>query len=438
MTEQGGELKRTLGPLMLWALGVGYVISGMYFGWNLGLPHGGTYGLLGATLLVTVLYVTFVLSYAELACALPRAGGAFVYASRAFGPGLGFLAGEAQFVEFVFAMPAIAVAIGAYFQSFLPGVDPRVFAAAAYLLFTGLNIFGVKQSAAFELAVTVLAVAELLVFAGVTAPRFSWEAFAADPLPRGWWGVFPAIPFAIWFYVCIEGIANVAEESVNPRKDIPLGFGTAMGTLVVLALLTFFCAVGVAGWKPIATSDKPLPVALGQVVGESHPLFHLLIVVGVCGLVASFHGIMLAGGRATFELGRAGYAPRILGRTLPVRKTPAAALVFNSLVGFAAILTGKTDEIITMAIFGALTLYVLSMIALFRLRKKEPELDRPFRAPLFPWTPAAALVLSLVSLAAMTYHNWKIALAYVGILALGYAWFAVAVRVRKSGETAHG
>lgn len=434
MTE-GGDLRRTLGPVMLWALGVGYVISGMYFGWNLGLPESGTYGLLAATVLVTLLYLSFVLSYAELACALPRAGGAFVYATRALGPGWGFLAGIAQFVEFVFAMPAIAAAIGAYFALFFRGVDGRVFAFGAYLVFTALNIYGVRQSAVFELAITVLAVVELLIFAAVTVPHFSPEAFARNPLPSGWAGAFSAIPFAIWFYVCIEGIANVAEESVNPKKDIPWGFGTAMGTLVILAILTFFSAVGVAGWEAIVyvpgtqdRSDSPLPLAMGRVVGEGHALYHLLVGIGLCGLVASFHGIMLAAGRATFELGRAGYAPRWLGRTLEGRKTPAAALVANMVVGFAALLSGRTSEIITMAIFGALALYILSMISLFVLRRREPGLERPFRAPLYPWAPAAALVLSLVSLAAMTYYNAKIGLAFLGILLLGGAWYLIAVR----------
>jgi ethanolamine permease len=427
-------LQKTLGPVMLWALGVGYVISGMYFGWNLGLPEGGTYGLLVATLLVTVLYITFVMSYAELSCALPRAGGAFVYVNRGLGPAAGFLAGMAQCVEFVFAMPAIAVAIGAYFHIYFPGVPPLVFAFAAYVVFTGLNVYGVKQSAVFELVITVLAVVELLIFAGVTAPRFSWEAFTRDPLPNGWWGVFPAIPFAIWFYVCIEGVANVAEETRNPQKDLVRGFGTAMGTLVVLALLTFFAAVGVDGWKTIVyeagsdkTSDSPLPLALAQVVGQSHGLYHLLIGIGLCGLVASFHGITLAAGRATFEFGRVGYAPGLLGSVHASRRTPAAALVLNMLVGFAAIVTGRTGEIITMAIFGALTMYVLTVLAQFRLRRREPDLERPFRTPLYPWVPALALVLSLVGLGAMAYSSWQVGLVYLGILLLGYGWFYVIV-----------
>ena len=96
------ELKRTLTPLMLWGLGVGYVISGMYFGWNLGLEKGGTGGLAIATFFIIILYVTFTFSYTELACAIPKAGGGFDYATRALGKNWGFIAGMAQNIEFIF------------------------------------------------------------------------------------------------------------------------------------------------------------------------------------------------------------------------------------------------------------------------------------------------------------------------------------------------
>ena len=142
MHEASGELKKTLGPLSLWGLGVGYVISGEYFGWNLGLPRGGSYGMLIATLVVTVMYAGFSLSYAEIACAMPRAGGAFVYATRAFGPRVGALAGIAQLIEFSFATPAIAMAISAYVSQRYPALDPRAVALAVYLLFTALNAWG--------------------------------------------------------------------------------------------------------------------------------------------------------------------------------------------------------------------------------------------------------------------------------------------------------
>lgn len=439
------QLDRSLGPIMLWALGVGYVISGMYFGWNLGLPLGGPYGFLVATLLVTVMYVAFVMSYAELSCAIPRAGGAFVYASRAFGPRLGFLAGMAQWVEFVFAPPAIAAAIGAYFNLYFPTISPTTIAIVAYLLFTGLNIWGVKHSAVFELVITVLAVGELLLFSGVTGPHFSWAVFSHNPLPNGWSGAFASLPYAIWFYLAIEGVANVAEETRNPQRDLARGFGSAMATLVVLALLVLFASVGVSGWEAVVykpgttdTSDSPLPLALGHVVTQGHLLYTLLIGVGLCGLLASFHGIILVAGRATFEFGRVGYAPKALGRTLRRRKTPAAALLVNMVLGFAALFSGRTDDIITLSVFGALTLYAVSMLSLFALRRKSPALARPFRAPLYPWTPAIALGLSLLCLLSMAYYNAKIGLVYLGMLAIGYGWLAVGVPkdARNLGEAA--
>src|SRR3954466_5423551 len=139
------ELKRALGPVMLWGLGVGYVISGMYFGWNLGLPLGGTWGMLAATIVATILYVTFIFSYTELECAIPRAGGAFDFGLRAFGPTGGLGLGVAQIVEFLFAPPAIAAAIGAYFNLFFPAASPKAIAIAAYVLFTALNAWGVKE-----------------------------------------------------------------------------------------------------------------------------------------------------------------------------------------------------------------------------------------------------------------------------------------------------
>src|SRR6266581_7159645 len=156
------ELKRTLSPLMVWGLGVGYVISGNYFGWNLGLEKGGTLGLAVATFFIIILYVTFTFSYTELACAIPRAGGGFDYAARALGKDWGFIAGMAQNIEFIFAPPAIAFAIGAYFNLFFPQLPVLAIAIVAYVAFTTLNILGVKAAATFELIITILAVGEPL------------------------------------------------------------------------------------------------------------------------------------------------------------------------------------------------------------------------------------------------------------------------------------
>ena len=426
------QLNRSLTPAMLWGLGVGYVISGMYFGWNLGLEQGGTLGLAIATFFIIIMYVTFTFSYAELACAIPKAGGAFDYANRALGKDLGFIAGMAQNIEFIFAPPAIAFAIGAYFNLFFPQIPILAIAIFGYVVFTALNIYGVKAAAIFELTITILAVGELLLFTGITIPHFDFKNLQHNALPHGWQGIFAAIPFAIWFFLAIEGVANVAEEAINPQRTILIGFGSAILTLVILCVLTFASSVGVAGWEAIVykadgtTSDSPLPLALGHIVGNNNVLYHLLITIGLFGLVASFHGIILAAGRSVFEFGRVKFAPTFLGKIHSKFKTPSNALLINMVIGIIALLTGKTSEIITISVFGALTLYIISMISLLQLRKHEPQMTRPFKVPWYPLFPVVALIIAIISFVAMTIFNAELAIIYfvlMGICYLGFKLF---------------
>lgn len=475
--SESSHLKRALGPVMLWGLGVGYVISGEYFGWNLGLPAGGTFGLLFAFVLITLMYVTFVFSYTEMACAIPRAGGVFVYGVRALGLVGGYIGGLAQVIEFVFAPPAIAMAIGAYVATWLPpesvgslpvewGIENRhLVALMAYMLFTGLNIWGVKQAATFELVVTVLAVGELLLFTGIVVPRFQWTNFTANAWPNGWSGALASIPFAIWFYLAIEGVANAAEEAKNPRRDVPIGFGGAIVTLVVLAAAVLFAGIGVGGWQRIVyqpddlfvsttgdvsvadravASDSPLVLALGQIVAPHDPMYHLLVGIGLLGLIASFNGIILAASRALFEMGRVGFLPHFIGRVDPRTKTPVKALLLNLVVGLVSIFFFDTAGLITMSALGAVTLYVVSMIALVRLRQREPELARPYRTPLYPIFPLTAMVVALFALATMLYFNFDadvpgifqrwLSLWYLLALVAGLAYFYLVVRRRLTPD----
>ena len=429
------HLKKVLSPLMLWGLGVGYVISGMYFGWNLGLKEGGTLGLAIATAVIIVLYTCFSFSYAELACAIPKAGGVFDYANKAFGDHVGFIAGMAQMIEFIFAPPAIAFGIGAYFNLFFPDIPILWISLTAYLIFTGLNMYGVKAAATFELLMTIIAVAEILIFAGVTLPHFKWVNMQQNAWPNGFYGVIAALPFAIWFFLGIEGLANVAEEAENPQKDIQRGFGSALLTLVILCVLVFVAAVGVGGWEAIVfknglsgeTSDSPLPLAMGQIVGANSLLFHVLLTVGLFGLIASFHGLILAAGRSTYEFGNKGFAPQFLGKLHAKFRTPANALLFNMGIGVLVLLTNKTADIITISVMGALTLYFIAMLSLFRLRKNEPDLPRPFSVPLYPWTPFCALLISGASFILIAYNNLNLFFIYAGIILICFLLFKLFV-----------
>lgn len=260
------DLKPVLGAFSLWGIAVGLVISGEYFGWSYGWDKAGTLGFLVATSFVALMYTTFIFSFTELSTAIPHAGGPFAYARRAFGPVGGFLAGYATLVEFVFAPPAIALAIGAYLGLQFEGLDPKMAALGAYVIFIGLNAVGVGIAAMFELGVTLLAVAELLIFAGVVAPGWSLSNFVAngwagaDSFTLGTWaGIFASIPFAIWFFLAIEGAAMAAEEAKDPKRTIPVAYITGILTLVVLAFLVMIMAGGVGDWRTLSNINDPLP-----------------------------------------------------------------------------------------------------------------------------------------------------------------------------------
>ena len=441
-------LKKVLGPVQLWGIAVGLVISGEYFGWSYGWNTAGTLGFLVATVLVATMYTTFIFSFTELSTAIPHAGGPFAYARRAFGPNGGFVAGFATLVEFVFAPPAIALAIGAYLNVQFPGINPKWFALGAYVIFIALNWVGIGIAAAFELFVTVLAIFELLVFMGVVAPGWSLANFVA----HGWSGssdfgsaaipgIFASIPFAIWFFLAIEGAAMAAEEARDPHRTIPLAYTTGILTLVVLAFGVMIFAGGVGDWRQLANINDPLPQAMKAVVGEQSGWLHMLVWIGLFGLVASFHGIIMGYSRQIFALARAGYLPATFAALSPRFNTPHRALVAGGVIGVAAIFSDEwvqfggqtlTANIVTMSVLGAIVMYLISMAALFKLRRSEPQLERTYRAPFYPVFPAIALLLGLVCLSAMIWFNGKLALLFLVLMALAYGYFRLTAAQREA------
>lgn len=441
-------LQKSLSGIHLWGIAVGLVISGEYFGWSYGWDKAGTLGFLITTIIVAVMYTCFIFSFTELTTAIPHAGGPFAYSYRAFGPLGGFVAGFATLIEFVFAPPAIALAIGSYLNVQFPSLDPKVAATGAYVIFMALNIAGVTIAATFELFVTVLAIIELFIFMGVVSPGFSNANFVAN----GWagestfsftafGGIFAAIPFAIWFFLAIEGAAMAAEETKNPNHTIPRAYIAGILTLVVLAFGTMIFAGGVGDWRQLSNINDPLPQAMKVVVGEQSGWLHMLVAIGLFGLVASFHGIIMGYSRQIFALARAGFLPARLATLHPTRKTPYLAILAGGVVGLIAIYSDNliqfagntlTANVVTMSVFGALVMYIMSMAALIKLRQSEPKLVRPFRAPLYPVAPMIALGLSVLFLITMIWFNPQVFTLFVVLFGAGLVVYRLTQKTRMA------
>jgi ethanolamine permease len=261
-----------------------------------------------------------------------------------------------------------------------------------------------KESANFSLLITTLSVAEILVFIVLIFPAFKIENFLANSSITAN-GVFAGIPFAIWFFVAIEGVAMIAEEVENPHKTIPKGYISAILTLVVLSIGIMILSGGVGDWRLLSEIDYPLPETLAMALGAGNAWSKFFTSLGLFGLFASFHGNTIGYSRQIYALARGGYLPDFLAIVNRRYQTPHWALIIGGLVGFLAIYSGKTDQIIIMSVLGAIVMYIMSMISLFILRTKEPNLIRHYRAPFYPIFPLIALILSILCLVSIVYYN---------------------------------
>ena len=407
-------LRKPMGTVHIWSLGVGAVITGEYFGWNGGLGVAGPIGMLLASLFVCVLYMAWVLSLSELSVAMPFAGGPLAYGRRAVGPWLGFVMGWSMFLECLFATIGTALATGGYIYFILSLLFPEVpkgevttFAALFTVVsFALLQWIGAGQQAKVMEWMTYGAIIGLVWFWIACIPGVDLQRIWTTPvLTHGWAGVIKAIPFAIWWLVIIESVALAAEEAHEPHKSIPRGMALAQITLIVLVVLTWFFA-SAAGSDYRKTGDPtnlyPLPWVYREVWPESKHLPHLIAfsVVAICGMIASYNGMIYAVSRQSFSMGRAGYLPSFLGHLHPVRRTPDASIFFWSVVVAGFVIWGYFNEAAVLYAvltcnLTALIWYVLAMICIFILRVKEPDMPRPYKVPLYPFLPALVLVMSL-------------------------------------------
>jgi len=393
------RLRKSAGWMLLWALGVGAVISGDFFGWNYGLSAGGFGGLLLATFVVAVMYLCMVYSIAELSAALPHAGGFYSFTRNAFGPTLGFVNGVADIIEYVVTPAVIVTSIAAYMQTIFTFVPLYVWWVVFYAVFVGINVLGTALTLRVGLIVTLLAIATLVVFyiGAVVSGAFSWDLvfnIAPTPgnsafLPFGWYGVFAALPFAIWFYLAIEQLPLAAEESHDVVRDIPRALIWGLLTLLALSLLTLVLNSGVGGGAAeVGESAAPLEIGFRAIFGAGATTV-VLTLVALTGLVASFHTIIYAYGRVLFSLSRAGYIPRWISVT-GARHTPARALILGGVVGLVLALlidllgSGSSvgAALLTMSVFGAVISYALVMLSYIKLAITRPNLHRPYKSPL--------------------------------------------------------
>lgn len=450
------ELKRHAGVWSLWALGVGAVISGHFSGWNLGLASGGWGGMFIATIIVAIMYIGLTQSVAEMSPALPHTGGAYSFARSAMGPWGGFFTGLVENLEFILT-PAVIVFFLSHYMAGIFETSPDMLPLwwfGFYTLFTLLNIVGVELSFRFTVTLTILALACLVIFwissigsvdftkyaldikAGANGEAEHLEGGGGSLFPFGLSGALKAMPFAVWLFLAIEQLPLAAEESVDPKKDMPKGLTYGIITLIVSAFLILWLNASIPlGSFALSQSGEPLLDGFKVLFGDN--IAKLLALVASIGLMASFHTIIFAFGRQIYSLSRAGYFPVFLSLTQTKRKTPYTALILGTIIGFVVLLVthyqaGDESEVfvggalLNIAVFSAMLSYILQSGSFILLRKRKPDLERPYKSPF--GNPGAWVTIFLAC--AIIYYQLQdesyrtavfIAMAY---LVLGLLYFA--------------
>ena len=311
----------------------------------------------------------------------------------------------------------------------------------------------------FTVAITVLSIVVLAFFfiAALVSGKFDPSLWTNIPkgggdalsggggplFPFGIAGVFKALPFAIWFYLAIEEVPLAAEESMDPRRDVPRGSVLALHTLVICAALTLFINTGLPGGAALYGSSG-FPLLDGfKAIFAGEKLAYLLGLLFMIGLIASFFTIIYAYGRNTYSLSRAGYFPKFLSITHGERRTPHVALIAGAVVGYAvAVLVFILQEaelgaqivaaLLNMAVFAAVISYILQCTSFVLLRQKLPNIERPYVSKVGIPGAVVAGILAATALVAIFLNEayrpgvYGVAVYYI----LGVVYFAVAGRNR--------
>ncbi len=448
-------LRGYAGVASLWALGVGAVISGHFSGWNFGLAAGGWGGMLIAAVLISIMYLGLTFSIAEMSPALPHTGAAYSFARASMGPWGGFITGLCENVEYVITPAVVGFFIGSYLGSIFgtPDAFQPVYWVICYGIFVGLNVIGVELSFKITLAVTLAALACLVAFWVSAIPNIDFGRWALNIgvgpdgaavelpegggplLPFGLWGALAAMPFAVWLFLAIEQLPLAAEESVDPKRDMPKGIMLGMLTLMISAFMILWLNSSVAnGAFALSSSGEPLLDGFKAIYGDG--LAKILALIAVVGLIASFHTIIYAQGRQIYSLSRAGYFPRALSITHGTRKTPHVAMATGAIVALLVMTTiwfssaeGGTvigGTLLNMAVFGAMISYVMQAASFILLRVNHATMERPYKSPLGIPGAVVTIVLAVITiLFQLSDPVYRAGVIGVAIwFAIGIAYFA--------------
>jgi amino acid transporter len=434
------QLVRTLGLTQILMLGIGGTMGAGVF-----VLTGHAAGMVGPAVILVFLLAALQslpnsLSYAELASSFPVAGGGYAYISKATKGLLPFSVGWVSWFSSMVYSALSAVGAAYSLKLLLPFLPVSLTALVLIALFTINSARGSEEAGRTQviLAGVLLASLAFFVIAGLVSPRgFTWAEFYKDGgffihegTLKNLSEIFKTITLVNVLFVGYEVIATTAEEAKSPGRNIPIAVvGTIFICAVVYCAITFV-ALGIVSARTLGTSSTPLSDAAARLGPWGAPA------MGVAGLVAtltSLNTAMVSSARVALALSRDGYLPDVLSRIHPRLKTPIPAVLLTGAIIALAALSGDEVFLGYVSNFGYMYVVFFTNVSVILLRRKFPDVKRPFRTP---WYPALPILGCIGIIVVEVFTEWHALLVGIGLIGVGLIVYQLRRPVARVVEAA--
>ena len=439
--DQPVKLERQLGLFDSSMMVIGIVIgSGIFMTTGLmaeALPSASL--ILLAWILGGLQMLAGALTYAELGAAMPKAGGQYVYLREAYGPLPGFLFGWVAFVAYISGTnAAIAVAIAEHLGSFYPSLSThnsiigigsfsisggQIFAMSLIVVLSLINYLGIVFGKWVQNIFTVLKIGSILLFAlaGLFISTGNHLDLSLNPTDMSIGSILTGMGIALvavnWTVGGWEYVTFAAGEIKNPKKNLPLAL--IIGTIMILVL---YFLINIAYLKVL-----PMDTLIGEIkVGEMAArtlygpgiagVFTLVIIVSMFG---ALNGNILVGSRVYYAMAKDHLFFSSAANVHPKFKTPGNAIIIQGFWAAILTLTGTFEELITLVVFVNFMMWIAASSTVFVLRKKQPNLERPYKVWGYPYVPAFFIIFSSVIMVNTFFESPEQSLMGLGLTLLG-------------------
>jgi len=424
--EHEVKLTRSLGLLTATMLGVGAMIGAGIF-----ILSGLAAGTAGPAATVSYVIVGFMtlftaLSYCELAAAIPIAGGGYTFVHEAIGGFTAFITGWAMVFGLVVSAALYAIGFAEHFTPLvelaLPYTLNRAVAAAAVIVLLALlNIKGTKEAGHTQNLFTLGKVAILVVFVILCFRFVEWGRFE-NFAPFGAAGILAATSLIYISFFGFEQISEAAEEIKNPEKNLPRAILIALILPTIIYVFVILVSVGIVDYEILGASSAPLAIIASKVLGEYGLLF--VLIAGIMSTISALNAAVLSTSRVTYAVARDGFMPGFLARVSARFRTPHWAIAVAAGLAIIIAVMGEVRFVAHLTNFCLLFALIIINYSVIMLRRRRPELKRPFRLPFGYLIPALGIASNFLMLLFMEWNTYLLGACYLaagGLVYLAYS-----------------